>query len=169
MTPPLAGAPYDLVYARFLLAHLPDVAAAVGAWAAGLEPGGVLVLEETEHIASSDPWFARYEALSYARVASAGADVYAGADITAAIPAGVDVVVDRVIELDPTAGDAAGDVLAQPRDVGPRRRRAGTAHRGRPDALLTHLRDRVDDPTRGLFTWTHHQTVLRRLTARRAA
>ena len=29
-------------------------------------------------------------------------------------------------------------------------------------ALLTHLRDRVTDPTRGLFTWTHHQTVLRR-------
>ena len=30
-------------------------------------------------------------------------------------------------------------------------------------ALLDHLRGRVDDETRGVFSWTHHQTVLRRI------
>ena len=80
VTEPLPGAPYDLVYARFLLAHLPDIAAAIRSWTAALAPGGVLVLEETEHIASADPWFARVRgAVGRARVASAGADVYAGA------------------------------------------------------------------------------------------
>ena len=162
VTAPLPGAPYDLVYARFLLAHLPDVAAAVRAWVAGLGSGGVLVLEETEHIASSDPWFARYEAVSYGRVASAGAHVYAGADISAAIPAGVEVVLDRVVELDPTAGEAAGMFWRNLATWGPDAVAQGLLTEADRDALLTHLRDRVDDPTRGLFTWTHHQTVLRR-------
>jgi SAM-dependent methyltransferase len=162
VTAPLPGAPYDLVYARFLLAHLSDVPAAVGVWAASLEPDGLLVLEETEHIASSDPWFARYEAVSYGRVASAGAHVYAGADISAAIPAGVEVVLDRVIDLDPTAGEAAGMFWRNLATWGPDAVTQGLLTEADRDALLTHLRHRVDDPTRGLFTWTHRQTVLRR-------
>jgi len=162
VTAPLPGAPYDLVYARFLLAHLPDVAAAVRAWVAALGSGGVLVLEETEHIASSDPWFARYEAVSYGRVASVGAHVYAGADITAAIPAGIEVMLDRVIELDPTAGEAAGMFWRNLATWGPDAVAQGLLTEADRHALLTHLRGRIDDPTRGLFSWTHHQTVLRR-------
>ena len=63
VTRPLPGTPYDLVYARFLLAHLPDVGATMGPGSTPSRPGGVAVLEETEHIASTDAWFRRYEAL----------------------------------------------------------------------------------------------------------
>jgi hypothetical protein len=150
------------VYARFLLAHLPDIAGAIASWTAGLAPGGVLVLEETEHIASTDPWFARYEALSDTRVASAGANVYAGREITAAIPTDVDVVLDRVTDLDPTAGQAAGMFWRNLATWGPDAVDQGLITEPDRAALLDHLRTRVDDPTRGLFTWTHHQTILRR-------
>jgi SAM-dependent methyltransferase len=162
VTRPLPAAPYDLVYARFLLAHLPDIAAAIRSWTAALAPGGVLVLEETEHIASVDPWFARYEALSDARVAAAGAHVYAGTGITAGIPEAVDILVDRVIALDPTAGDAAGMFWRNLATWGGAAVDQGLITEPDRAALLDHLRTRVGDPTRGLFTWTHHQTVLRR-------
>lgn len=156
------GAPYDLVYARFLLAHLPDIGAAIRTWIRAVAPGGVLVLEETESIASTDPWFGRYEALSDARVATAGANVYAGTGIRAGIPPEVEIVLDRVIDIDLTAGQAAemfwrnlatwgADAVAQGLITEPDRA-----------ALLEHLRRRTRDPTRGVFTWTHHQSVLRR-------
>ncbi len=159
---PLPGTPYDLVYARYLLAHLPDVGAAIAHWLDALTPGGLLILEETEHIASADPWFARYEALTAARVATAGTNVYAGADITAAIPAGAGVLVDRVIGLDLGAGEAADMFWRNLATWGHEAVEQGLVGEADRAALLAHLRDRVDDPTHGLFTWTHHQTVLRR-------
>jgi SAM-dependent methyltransferase len=162
VTRPLPGAPYDLVYARYLLAHLPDVGAAIAHWVGALAAGGLLVLEETEHIASTDAWFTRYEALSYARVAAAGAHVYAGADITAAIPADVETVTDRVVALDLAAGDAAAMFWRNLATWGPEAVAQGLITEPERADLLAHLRDRVADPTLGLFSWTHHQTVLRR-------
>lgn len=161
VTRPLPGAPFDLVYARFLLAHLPDIAGALRGWVGALGPDGVLVLEETEHIASDDPDFARYEMLVRNRVASSGASLYAGPHILTNLPSEVEVVADRVEALDITAGNAAAmfslnlatwghDAVAEGRLTEPDR-----------VALLTRLRRRVDDPTRGLFDWTHHQVIAR--------
>ena len=48
---PLPGAPVDLVYARLLLAHLPDPPALAERWRTQLRPGGALVLDEVEAIA----------------------------------------------------------------------------------------------------------------------
>jgi SAM-dependent methyltransferase len=162
VTRPLPDPPYDLVAARYLLAHLPDVGAAIARWLDALTTGGLLVLEETEHLASVDPWFARYEALSAARVAATGANLYAGADITAAIPAPIEILVDRVITLDLTAGDAAAMFWRNLATWGSDAVDQGLIDEAERAALLVHLRDRVEDPTRGLFRWTHHQTVLRR-------
>jgi SAM-dependent methyltransferase len=159
---PLPDPPYDLVSARYLLAHLADVGAAMRNWFDALAPRGTLILEETEHIASTDPWFARYEALSGARVAAAGANLYAGADITAAIPGAAEVLVDRVIRLDLAAGDAAAMFWRNLATWGHEAVEQGLIGEADRAALLTHLRDRVDDPARGVFTWTHHQTALRR-------
>ena len=164
VTEPLPGGPYDLVYARFLLAHLPDVGAAIVSWLAALAPSGVLVLEETEQIASTDPTFARYESLSDARVRAAGADVYAGRAITAALPLpDADVVVDRVVTLDLTAAQAASMFWRNLATWGADAVADGLVTEADRAALLTALTARVDDHTRGLFTWTHHQTVLRRV------
>ncbi|MDQ3252353.1 MAG: class I SAM-dependent methyltransferase [Acidobacteriota bacterium] len=39
---------FDLVYARFLLTHLPDPANAVKAFYAALKPGGLLIVEDVD-------------------------------------------------------------------------------------------------------------------------
>jgi SAM-dependent methyltransferase len=44
----LAEEPFDVVYARFVLSHLPDPEAAVDTFGRHLRPGGVLVVEDTD-------------------------------------------------------------------------------------------------------------------------
>ena len=46
--PPPDGERFDVVYARFLLTHLPDPAAALGNMCERLVPGGVLVVEDID-------------------------------------------------------------------------------------------------------------------------
>lgn len=60
VTDPLPGAPADLVFCRYLLTHLPDPAAVMGAWAAELAPGGRLLVEEVEEIRTDVEPFRRY-------------------------------------------------------------------------------------------------------------
>ena len=151
------------MYARFLLAHLPDIGAAIRTWTDALTSGGVLVLEETEHIASSDPWFERYEALSDARVTAGGRERLrrhrhhrrrsrprSRSSSTASSTS------------TSTAGDAAAMFWRNLATWGADAVAQGLVDEAGRDELLAHLRGRVDDTTRGLFTWTHHQTILRR-------
>ena len=68
----------DLVFARLVLAHLPDPAAQVYRWAGALAPGGRLLVEETEWIDADDPVLADYETRVRAVVAHQGAPMTAG-------------------------------------------------------------------------------------------
>ena len=161
VTSPLPHAPFDLVYAHFLLAHLPDVGAALHVWRDALAPGGALVLEETGLIASDDPDFARYEALVRARVDGAGGIMYAGPLIVANLPGDLEVLVDRTIALDITAGQAAAMFWRNLATWGSEAVAAGLIADPERVALLARLRDRDTDTTAGLFTWTHHQVIAR--------
>jgi SAM-dependent methyltransferase len=44
----IVGGTYDVAYARFVLSHVPDPAAVVGAMVTALAPGGVAILEDTD-------------------------------------------------------------------------------------------------------------------------
>jgi SAM-dependent methyltransferase len=57
---PFPVRPAALIYARFLLTHLPEPAAAVRTWAGALAPGGRLALEETVALRSEHPVIQRY-------------------------------------------------------------------------------------------------------------
>ncbi len=164
VTGPLPGAPFDLVYARFLLAHLAAVAPTITHWLDSVRPGGVVLLEETESIRSDDPVFARYEALSVARVARAGADVYAGPAIRHALESagGVEVMVDHVLVLDVTTGQAAAMFRRNLATWGHQAVDQGLLTEADRAGLLAALREREDDDSPGPFAWGHHQTVLRR-------
>ena len=50
----------DVAYARYVLTHLQDPAAALAACATAVRPGGLLVLEENCALFSEDPLFAKY-------------------------------------------------------------------------------------------------------------
>lgn len=81
-TVPLPGAPADVVYCRLLLAHLPDPAAVVAAWAGSLRPGGRLLLDELESMTPEHPLLEEYERVVVDLVAATGGLMYAGPAIS---------------------------------------------------------------------------------------
>jgi len=155
------GRPFDLAYARFLLAHLGNGAAAVELWCRELSTRGCLVLEETESIASDDPDFARYEAISRGVVQSRGAPLYAG-PLIARIepPAGFERIIDRVVDIDLTAGEAASLFWRNIPNWAARAVDEGLASRVELDALGDRLRVREADDQRGCFEWRQRQTII---------
>lgn len=78
MASPAGDEPFDVIYARFLLTHLPDPATAVAAMRERLAPGGVLVVEDidfTGHFCEpSNKAFWRYVELYTAVVQARGCD-----------------------------------------------------------------------------------------------
>jgi trans-aconitate 2-methyltransferase len=57
---PLPTGPADLLFARFLLTHLPQPGRVMAAWAGQLAPGGLLLVDEVEWIRTRDPALAGY-------------------------------------------------------------------------------------------------------------
>jgi trans-aconitate 2-methyltransferase len=74
----LPGSPADLVYARLLLAHLPDPPAFVERWRQQLAPGGLLLLEELEAVEAPPGPLRDYDDLSNAVVRGSGGVMFAG-------------------------------------------------------------------------------------------
>jgi SAM-dependent methyltransferase len=63
VTAPVGVPAARLVFSRFLLTHVSDPTAALCAFRSLVEPGGVLILQETASMQSSHPALARYYAL----------------------------------------------------------------------------------------------------------
>ncbi len=57
---PFPTGPADLVYARFVLSHVPRPDRIVAGWMGALAPGGVLALDEVERIDTDDRVLVRY-------------------------------------------------------------------------------------------------------------
>jgi len=76
---PLPGPAADVLYARLVLAHLPDPLAVVAGWRAQLAPGGTLVVEDLEAIVAPAGALREYDALSAEVVGTGGGPMYAGA------------------------------------------------------------------------------------------
>ncbi len=53
----------DLIYARFLLTHLKNPVMCMKKWSTQLNPGGMLLIEETEYIKTNVPVFLKYLAV----------------------------------------------------------------------------------------------------------
>jgi len=112
--------PADLIYTRFLLAHLPDPFTWLGRWRERLAPGGILLVEETERIETDLPVFSEYLSLVDGLVASRGGAALLGADLAAMSTDGMSTdgmstdgisiegaTINRPFELDVTVADAA--------------------------------------------------------------
>jgi SAM-dependent methyltransferase len=149
--------PADIVFARFLLGHLPDTDAAQAAWVKSLRPGnGMLVCEEPVTYLSDDLWFARYEETVTAIVAATGATLWAAPALDRT-PERCERVLDRVLE-HPVPAARAGAMFwrnaAQWRDRTPD-----------GNALLEYFRalelSGSDEPV----IWQMRQVVFRKLRA----
>jgi trans-aconitate 2-methyltransferase len=75
---PLPVDPADVIYARLVLAHLPDPPAVLARWCEHLAPGGVVLSEELEAIESPDGPLREYDDLSSAMVHRGGGVMCAG-------------------------------------------------------------------------------------------
>jgi SAM-dependent methyltransferase len=98
--------PADVVYARLLLGHLADPAAALSTWAGAIRPPGLIVCEEPVRYRSDSALFARYEQAVTAVVSARGATLWAGPALDED-PPGCVRTLDRVVEHPVRAGRAA--------------------------------------------------------------
>jgi trans-aconitate 2-methyltransferase len=94
---PLPEAPVDVVYARLLLAHLPDPPGVVERWRSQLRPGGVVVADEVESIEAPPGVLREYEELVVALVAAEGGPMYAGPLLAPLGGECVEVLVDAAV------------------------------------------------------------------------
>ena len=74
-------APAALVFCRFVLTHVQEPAAAVRAFASYVAPAGVLLLQETAHLESSNEALARYYELVGQLQAHYGQTLYIGQEL----------------------------------------------------------------------------------------
>lgn len=81
---PFPGGAADLIHARLLLAHLREPEMLALRWLGALRPGGRLLLDEVESIASDDPVVARYLELVAGMLRARGQELYVGARLEAA-------------------------------------------------------------------------------------
>jgi SAM-dependent methyltransferase len=94
---PLPEAPADVVYARLLLAHLPDPPGLVERWCSQVRPGGVVVVDEVESIEAPPGVLREYEGLVVALVAAEGGPMYAGPLLAPLGGECVEVMVDAAV------------------------------------------------------------------------
>jgi trans-aconitate 2-methyltransferase len=76
---PLPGAPVDVIYARLVLAHLPDTLGTLERWRSGLGSGGVVLVEDLEDIDAPSGALRTYDELAAEVVRRGGGVMYAGA------------------------------------------------------------------------------------------
>jgi SAM-dependent methyltransferase len=156
---PFPGGGADLIYARLLLAHLPEPEAVAARWRSQLRPGGRLLLDEVEWIRSEDPVLLRYLDLVTHLLASRGQGLYVGAGLEAATRGpGRSHCALREHAL--TAGRAAAMFAANLAEI---RTQPAVRERFREDeldALAGALRARAESDAGEPITWGLRQLAL---------
>jgi len=148
---PLPGTPAEVIYARFLLAHLPNPAAVFRHWCAALAPGGVLVVEEVEDIEAPPGVLTTYLELVSRLVGTEGATMRAGAVLQGLGGGTVGVPVDAA-----RAAGLFGRNLAVWRADALRK---GLMSARELDELAAALASVARAPTGGVVRWTLRQLV----------
>ena len=99
---PFPTGPADVLFARYLLAHLPDPVIVRDRWFGQVRAGGRLLVEEIDHIDTSIPTFERYLDVVAAMSRGHGTDLFVGRALAAAAPPpGGRLVADTIAEISP--------------------------------------------------------------------
>jgi SAM-dependent methyltransferase len=105
---PFPEAPADLLYCRLLLTHLPDPLQLVARWATQLVPGGLLMLDEVESIATNSPALGRYLEILDQMLRSQSNRLYIGSELeAAAVPHALAKRKSRILEFPVGPAEAA--------------------------------------------------------------
>jgi trans-aconitate 2-methyltransferase len=153
----------NLVYARFVLSHIPRPDRIVRAWMTQLELGGVLAIDEVEWIRTDNPVFRRYLTMLAALLEARGSSLAAGpiADKFDGGPGGRKRT--SVVRVHAVAGALAAELFAlnfatwreEPfvRD---------SQSRADLDDLDTELRELAHGPSRATISWGMRQITFER-------
>lgn len=95
----------DLIYARLLLAHLPEHGSIVQAWCGAAAPKGRILLDEVEAVGTDDPVFRTYlDEVAIPVVTSQGGRLIVGPQLHGMVdPSNAERVHDEVVTLRPSA------------------------------------------------------------------
>ena len=104
---PFPTGPADVVYARYLLCHLPEPDAVVRRWRTQLRPGGRLLVDEVGAIDTDQATFAEYLEVTSAMIAGHGGDLLLGRRLSELAGPDLEVVHDRVATISPTTAEVA--------------------------------------------------------------
>jgi trans-aconitate 2-methyltransferase len=138
---PFPPGPAEVIFARYILSHLPNPEALAAMWRAQLTPGGVLLVEEVETIETAEPAFRAYLDLMAGRMRAQGGELEIGPRLARIADT------SEVVSLRPTNAGAAGMFLRNLQAQGD----AGLLR----DALL-----RIDGQARSI-EWRLRQAVIR--------
>ena len=109
MAAPFPDGPFDLIFGRFLLTHLPGPEAAIALWTGQLRPRGLLLIEEVERIDTDNPEFLSYLDIQQRMLRQQGNDLFIGPRLDAAAgPDGTRRRTSSVRRLHVSASRAAG-------------------------------------------------------------
>jgi trans-aconitate 2-methyltransferase len=151
----------EVIFVRLLLTHLRDPLAAIALWRERLAPGGVLLLEEVDSIATDERALARYLSLQEEMLHANDNTLEIGAELDAGLRGDPGLRSSEVVEFSPPAAVAA--------------RMFGmnfTTWRERPEVTGAHEPDELDAIAKGLgrvatapedaapITWRMRQIVL---------
>ena len=161
-TTPLPGGPADLVFARFVLSHLPLRPAVLRGWCDTVAPGGVLAIEEVDRIDTDDPVFAEYLGITSGLMADRGGELYVGPELSATVRAlGEFVVVHTSATVAPATAEIAG-IFALNLESWRDDPWVASHHGARLDALAGALRERQTAAGDGRIHWTLRQVAIAR-------
>lgn len=105
---PFPVGPADLLYCRLLLTHLRDPIQVLERWATQLAPGGLLMLEEVESIATSSPALERYLGILDRMLRSQSNRLYIGSELESApVPSSLAKRKSGILEFPVLPADAA--------------------------------------------------------------
>jgi SAM-dependent methyltransferase len=161
---PFPVGPADVLFARYLLAHLPAPDAVVARWATQLAPGGRLLVEEIVAIETEHLVLARYVELVTAQSVAHGTDLLVGARLLrTGPPASTAVVHDQTVTIAPSVAEVAA-LFAM--NLGEWRHGAwaqATVEPAELDALADALAELIaDPPSRGAIQWRHRHLAIER-------
>ena len=156
---PFPCPPADLLSCRLLLSHLADPAAALTTWGTQLAPDGLLLVDEVEHIHTTNPALGGYLEIAAALLASRGQTLEIGPVLHhLPDPPGLTRRHDQLATLTPPAAQAAVMFAHNLAVWGAQAVAAGVATEPALDRLATALAE-VEE---GEITWKLRQLAFRR-------
>ena len=150
----------DVMFCHFLLPHIADAGSALRTWASQLRPAGLLLVDETADIQTTQPTFRRYLNAAERMLQGQGSDLYVGrrVELLGRVP-GLRRVSSRLVN-HPVATGATARMFRLNLDAWGANPHAGLSAQDRTD-LAAQLDDLTTSPASTEIHWQMRQVVFK--------